>query len=573
MRSIRILMSLFFILVSSSLSASSKSIERFESESRIWEEGFPVHQSRENVYGLEPKELKEAIDRGRQYFFEYPVQVTGATIPLNLFDRVYRERPWHPFSVLFRSILSLTTGKSGENAVYQYLELTQLTKANNYLNLPFPKHPKANNYLGASIIKTKHGEGLTFSCAACHVQNLFGKPVLGLANRFPTANDFLLRGKMLIDTVRPESFVLFLGRDADSIEQLRDLRKNMKFVDGKKPKHKSLDTSLAQVGLSLAKRKPDAFATKEKQYADNPRASWHDRNSADSKPMPWWNLKYKNRWLSDGSVVSGNPIYTNLIWNEIGRGSSMRQLGEWVDANMDPIRDMTTAVFATPAPRYEEFFSYKRISISKAKAGEEVFNRNCASCHGTYEKAWKAMEERNSYLSFEDYRRLIQTTKFTYHVQTPVIDVGTDPYRAQGMDDFAEGLNRLEISKKNGVIVKPQRGYVPPPLVGIWARWPYLHNNSIPNLCVLLTPESKRPKSYWAGPAINQERDYDHDCVGYPTGRSVPRAWKRDRSNQFHADKRGLRNIGHSEGILIRNGKEILSAIEKQNLMEYLKTL
>jgi len=38
---------------------------------------------------------------------------------------------------------------------------------------------------------------------------------------------------------------------------------------------------------------------------------------ADSKPAVWWGLKYKNRWLSDGSVVSGNPIFTNIIWNEL----------------------------------------------------------------------------------------------------------------------------------------------------------------------------------------------------------------------------------------------------------------
>ena len=65
----------------------------------------------------------------------------------------------------------------------------------------------------------------------------------------------------------------------------------------------------------------------------------------DSKPSVWWNLKYKNRWLSDGSVVSGNPIFTNILWNEIGRGSDLKELEKWLDDNSKVVEDMTSFVF------------------------------------------------------------------------------------------------------------------------------------------------------------------------------------------------------------------------------------
>ena len=51
---------------------------------------------------------------------------------------------------------------------------------------------------------------------------------------------------------------------------------------------------------------------------------------------------------------------------------------------------------------------------------------------------------------------------------------------------IAPRANRLKIFKDNGISLEPHPGsYVPPPLVGIWARWPYMHNNSS---CSVLHP-------------------------------------------------------------------------------------
>ena len=83
------------------------------------------------------------------------------------------------------------------------------------------------------------------------------------------------------------------------------------------------------------------------------------------------------------------------------------------------------------------------------------------------------------------------------------------------MKHFADDLNRLAISKWMKTVVIPQEGYVPPPLVGIWARYPYLHNNSIPTLCDLLTPAAKRTKKFYQGTSIDPKTDFDPACVGF----------------------------------------------------------
>ena len=115
----------------------------------------------------------------------------------------------------------------------------------------------------------------------------------------------------------------------------------------------------------------------------------------------------------------------------------------------------------------------------------------------------------------------IKTVQVDYPQPTKVKNVGTDPNRWMGMKSL-EQLNELSISKRFGIKIEAQEGYVPPPLVGIWARWPYLHNNSIPNLCQLLTPANQRVMGFWMGEAISKTRDFDFDCNGYPLGNKTP---------------------------------------------------
>ena len=340
------------------------------------------------------------------------------------------------------------------------------------------------------------------------------------------------------------------------------------MVETKVPVVLGLDTSLAQVALSLAKRKDDAYATRTDYHARFPRENKLEKMISDSKPAVWWNLKYKNRWLADGSIVSGNPVHTNILWNELGRGTDLKELEQWLQTNDKKIQDLTAAVFATKAPRYEKFFGDHSINLERARRGQKLFVQSCQKCHGVYEKGWNLPGAEN--LSVNEQ---IQNVKVTYPEQTPVKDVGTDPGRYLGMKEFSADLNRLAISKAIGVFVEPQKGYVPPPLVGIWSRWPYFHNNSIPNLCALLTPGKGRPVSYYSGPANNRETDFDQDCVGYPLGSKTPTAWKKNPEYLYDSRREGLSNKGHDERIFIKDGVEIFTKSDKQDLIEFLKTL
>ena len=66
------------------------------------------------------------------------------------------------------------------------------------------------------------------------------------------------------------SFGCSLGQPLEAKEYAR-ARKNLKSVGVKTPLTLGLDTSLAQVGLSLAKRNLDPYATKSEYFEKNPR--------------------------------------------------------------------------------------------------------------------------------------------------------------------------------------------------------------------------------------------------------------------------------------------------------------
>jgi mono/diheme cytochrome c family protein len=278
-------------------------------------------------------------------------------------------------------------------------------------------------------------------------------------------------------------------------------------------------------------------------------------------------VKYKTRWLSDGSIISGNPVLTNILWNEIGRGADLQELDDWAQTNASTIEQLTSSVFAAQAPKWTDFFPVTSIDESLARQGEVIFIRSCQHCHGAYEKGWS-----QPYASSLSKNDRISTLRVFYHEKTPVKNVGTDPWRAIGMQTLAPMLNDLQISKQWGITAQAQEGYVPPPLVGIWSRYPYFHNNSIPNLCVLLTPSAQRPQSYWIGKTETLQTDFDAECVGYPIGSKTPTHWQ-TKERWFDNNVKGLGNMGHDRMLLRQDGTELLSPHDKRALLEFLKTL
>lgn len=105
---------------------------------------------------------------------------------------------------------------------------------------------------------------------------------------------------------------------------------------------------------------------------------------------------------------------------------------------------------------------------------------------------------------------------------------------------------------------EPEAGYVAPPLDGIWATAPYLHNGSVPTLEDLLN-SYQRP-DYWH--RSGESNDYDYQKIGwnYTVEKNGKGKWT------FDTTLPGYSNTGHYFGDHLTKG-------ERGAVIEYLKTL
>ncbi len=531
---------------------------------------------RANPYGWDEATLQSTIRQGQIRALNYPIATTGLLVPARSTLKILNSKPGDPLFGFIKTVLSLSGDFPDFKGFYEWMGLHDYPETD--AQIPYPEGTKPDYPMGVSFVTRGKVKGMTFGCAACHSGAFLGKPILGITNQFPQANLLFVHGQTAMKNFSPGVFALFTGANKDEKAMYAETSEKIKSVGVKRPTTIGLDTSLAQVALSLAKRAQTPWAERTVRDAENPRPNLMDHLVADSKPSVWWNLKYKTRWLSDGSVVSGNPIFTNFLWNEIGRGADLLELTEWLEQNSSIVEELTTAVFATQAPKWREYLPENNIQIERAKRGEILFAANCAHCHGTYDKAWSLSntEFANAKSKNPDLS-LLDTIKVTYHSKTPNVDVGTDPGRRKGMAALADGLNPLAFSKNYNIVIEEQKGYTPPPLDGIFVRFPYFHNNSIPNLCALMTPPAERPETYTSGKVLDANIDYDQTCVGYPTGVKTPIAWLKAKDATLHlfdTKKEGLSNDGHYEKIFTTStGAERYSPDQKVDLIEYLKTL
>ena len=186
------------------------------------------------------------------------------------------------------------------------------------------------------------------------------------------------------------------------------------------------------------------------------------------------------------------------------------------------------------------------IDATLAAEGRAVFEANCSSCHGTY-------GENGSYPN----------------LVVPLDVIGTDPSYARAatdgsLDRFYEWAARGPYAEN--VEITPAPGYIAPPLDGVWATAPYLHNGSVPDLRTLL--DSDRRPDFWKHEA--EPRTYDPEILGWrhfrlQGGKEAARD-PVERAMIYDTTLPGYGNEGHQFG-------DALNDAERDAVLEYLKTL
>ena len=113
-------------------------------------------------------------------------------------------------------------------------------------------------------------------------------------------------------------------------------------------------------------------------------------------------------------------------------------------------------------------------------------------------------------------------------------------------------------------VIRAQAIYKARPLNGIWAAAPYLHNGSVPNLYLLLSPQSERPDKFWTG-----SKQFDPVKVGYDTS-ELKGGYLFDSANPGNSNKgHEFKDGPKGNGVI----GPALSPDDRWAIIEYLKSL
>lgn len=255
-------------------------------------------------------------------------------------------------------------------------------------------------------------------------------------------------------------------------------------------------------------------------------------NNQDEDAPAWWNFHRRRSLYADGFAAKSHRALMQFL---LDRHNGPEKFREW-----EPdFKDIYAWIDSLTPPKYPW-----PVDKDLAERGHVLFDANCKRCHGG--------AGRDSHYPNRN---------------VPIEDVGTDPARLEALNERqrkAYGESWFGEYGKQPLIPDP-RGYVAPPLDGIWASAPYFHNGSVPTLWHVLHPD-ERPKVW-----LRTEDGYDQKRVGLEvtTFDSLPKeasAPPKVRRRYFDTTGRGKSAAGHKF-------PDVLNEEEKQAVLEYLKTI
>ena len=361
-------------------------------------------------------------------------------------------------------------------------------------------------------------EVVSSNCLTCHAQEIAGEVVVGLGNEFA---DF---------TRDPRRLALQAGRYVTGAAETAEWQHWADRLEGIAPyigtRTIGVNPAPNLTWALMAHRDPRTLA-----WSPEPRIAPPPADPLPISVPPWWGMARKNA----------------MFYTTIGRGDQAHFM---LLASMlcveDP--DELTAIDAYAADIRAFILSLEppdwpyAIDADLARTGAGVYARACDGCHGTPGGAYP-----NRVIALEE--------------------VGTDPaYAAESTDGsrdrFFDWVAASPYGDENSAA--PARGYIAPPLDGVWATAPYLHNGAVPSLAALL--DSRRRPAFWRHEI---PRVFDPQAVGWrhealASGQAAePDAGARRRI--YDTTFRGYGKGGHSYA-------DGLDEAERLALLEYLKT-
>ncbi|MEM8908356.1 MAG: c-type cytochrome [Bacteroidota bacterium] len=357
------------------------------------------------------------------------------------------------------------------------------------------------------------------NCLQCHAQQLNGELIVGLGNS-------------MTDFTTDQSSTISL---ADAALQLLYGSNSPEWA-AYSPFRESIIASAAEIVTEVKGVNPAGkLAVVLTAHRNQNDLTWIDDPVYPIPPEvipedvpPLWLIKKKHALYYN---ASGKGDFARLIM-----ASSALTMEDSLKAREVDQRfvDVVAYLKTLEAPVYPE-----ATDAAKVDRGKSLFESNCARCHGTYGAA-------------ETYPNLLVTLD---EIQTDSLLV----FGNFAFGDFQDWYtNSWFAQEPNAAQFTPELGYIAPPLDGIWATAPYLHNGSVPTLEDLLnSPE--RP-TFWRRSFSSFALDYEK------MGWQYTRESAGGNVEIYDTTLPGYGNGGHTYG-------DSYTDEQRSDLIEYLKTL
>jgi cytochrome c5 len=368
-----------------------------------------------------------------------------------------------------------------------------------------------------NLVTTRSGvEVVGANCFTCHASRVLGELVVGLGD---AAGDF---------TFDPTLYVQAAGLLIPAEDELAraEWEKWAERVTTVTP-YTLTDT----VGVNTADNLAAVlFSHRDQQtlaWSSEPLMPLPDPDPVPTDVPPWWHMQKKNAMFYSGA---GRGDHARIMMSASALCTDDVEEARAIDEGFPDVRAFLRSL-SPPAWPYE-------LDEPLAEQGREAFERHCSLCHGTYGET-------------ETYPNLL----------IPLATIGTDPRLATEAGQLAD----IYVDWFNGSFygelarLEPQEGYMAPPLDGIWATAPYLHNASVPTLAAVLDP-ALRP-TYWT-----RSPEYDPEQVGWQYAEHDHGKDQEPSPFIYDTTRPGFSNSGHPFG-------EVLSEDERLAVLEYLKSL
>lgn len=372
------------------------------------------------------------------------------------------------------------------------------------------------------------------NCLQCHAGKFNGKLVVGLGNADAdwTTN--------LANTAGAANLLALLGPTPQEQKELDRFIGRLKVI--------GTPAVMRTVGTNPA----EMLATTFVSHRDRNTLAWSDTpllsipavdnlaagDTITSKTPPWWRMAKKNGQFYNG-MGRGDHRRSEMLAGSLCIDSVPQ--AETIDAHFN---DVAAYITNLKAPAYPF-----PIDQQLAAEGHTVFTGACAGCHGTY--APDAVTYPNLLIRQSDVG-----------TDSTVSLGGTTKYYGSDLVDWYNGSWFGQIGH-----YVPYDGYVAPPLDGVWATAPYLHNGSVPDIATLLD-SGKRPR-YWRR-VDHDTTHYDQSTLGFPwasltSGQDAPPLGVAPK-DIYDTDQFSHSNTGHTYG-------DFLTDAQRRAVIEYLKTL